>query len=115
MRIHMAVELFFLGTVTMAWATEDAATAPATHPERQPGASTAPTTTTSADARAAKVMVSQAQVSLYPLFAVSERLGLALFVHLQYQQSQPHAVCLIDLKKKGKRGHSAFPAPGSAA
>lgn len=98
MRIQLAVGLLFLGTTAMTWAAEGAATAPSTQPERQPGASTAPPTTASADAPATSVLVSNAEMGLYPLSAVSEKFGLAMFVHLQYGPSQRHAACLIDLK-----------------
>lgn len=98
MRMDLTVGLFFLAALTMALAAEDAFAAPATQPERQPGASAAPPTAGSADAPATQVLVSQTQISLYPLSAVSEKLGLAMFVHLQNQPPQRHAACLIDLK-----------------
>ena len=51
MRVYLVAGLgFLLSAIAVVWADGNAATAPATHPERQSGASSAPTATTSAGA-----------------------------------------------------------------
>ncbi len=98
MRIRFVIGLLLFGANAMAWAAQGAGTVSAAHPERQPDASAGPSTTAGAGVPASRVLVSQAEMNLCPLSAVSEQFGVAVFVHIRHEPPQRHAACLIDLK-----------------